>query len=176
MQVQQREKLTGQPVTPEIYANLEQFSHYIGYASLAGVFIGVPFGTVVISGLFFVLFNAILGGTASFKQVLSVVSHTQVIGALGAAVSAPIQYIQGTQTTVGPFNLGALAPMLEPDSMLAGLLGGLGFFMIWQIVVTAIGLGVLYRRRSGPIATGLLIFYVLVMGAFTVLVPTLSGR
>jgi len=176
MQVQQREKLTGQPVTQEMYAGLETFSHYVGYVSLAGVFIGLPFVSVVMAGLLFVLFNAILGGTASFKQVVSVVTHSQVIGALGAVASAPVQYIQGTQTAAGPFNLGVLVPMLDPDSTVASLLAGLSFFMIWQVVVTGIGLGVLYRRRSLSITIGLMVFYVLVMFFFTVLLPRFAGR
>ena len=38
--------------------------------------------------LYFVIFNAILGGTATFKQVLAIVTHSQVISALGAAIGA----------------------------------------------------------------------------------------
>jgi len=176
MQVQQIEKFTGQPVTPEMYTGMEQRSHWSGYLTLGSMFLFVPFFCVLFAGIFFVVFNAILGGTASFKQVLATVTHSQVIAALGAVVSSPIQYIQGTQTAAGPFNLGALAPMLEPGSALANLLGGLSFFTIWQIIVSAIGLGVLYKRRPGPITTGLLVFYVLIVAVFTVGLTKLLGR
>jgi hypothetical protein len=32
-------------------------------------------------------------------------------------------------------------------------------YLIWWLVSLAIGLGVLYRRRTGPIATTLLVIY-----------------
>jgi hypothetical protein len=36
-------------------------------------------------------------------------------------------------------------------------------FVIWWLVVLAIGLGALYRRRTGPIATGLMCVYILIV-------------
>ncbi len=176
MQATQIERFTGQPVTPEAYAAMEQRAHYGGYITIASMFIVIPVFTVLFGALYWVVFNAILGGTASLKHVLAVVSHAQVISALGAIVSAPIQYIQGTQTAAGPFNLGALAPMLEPGSTLASILGGLSVFTIWQIVVTAIGLGVLYRRKSGGIAIALLAVYVVIVSVFAVGFSRMFGR
>ena len=41
----------------------------------------------------------------------------------------------------------------------ARLLGTIDLFLIWQFVVLAIGLGVLYRRRTQPIAIGLFVVY-----------------
>ena len=35
-------------------------------------------------------------------------------------------------------------------------------FLIWYIIVLAIGLGVLYRRRTQPIAISLLVFYAVI--------------
>ena len=122
------------------------------------------------------LFNAILGGTATFKQVLGVIAHTQIIPALGAVLAAPVQYIQGVWTTAGPFNLGALLPMLEPGSFLASFLGSIGFFTLWQIVVAAIGLGILYRRRTAPIAMGLTAAYLIIVAAIAVSLAAIGGR
>jgi hypothetical protein len=176
MQVQQIEKFTGQPVTPEAYAGMESRAKYTGYITLASMFVFLPVFCLVFAALYWVVFNAILGGTASFKQVLGIITHSQVITALGAVVGAPIQYMQGTQTTAGPFNLGALAPMLEPGSALAGILGAISVFSIWQVIVSAIGLGTLYKRRSGTIAVVLLVFYVLIVSVFTVGLSKLFGR
>ena len=41
----------------------------------------------------------------------------------------------------------------------ARLLGSIDLFLIWWIVSLAIGLGVLYKRRTAPIATGFLVVY-----------------
>jgi hypothetical protein len=53
-------------------------------------------------------------------------------------------------------NLGALLPMLPEHSFAANLLGMVDLFLVWYCVVLAIGLAVLYRRRTQPIAISLL--------------------
>jgi len=164
MQQQQIEKFTGQPVTDETYARLEQQSRYGGYVTIVSVFIGSPIAVLVFGGLYWVVFNTVLGGTAAFKQVLAVVSHSTIISAVGVAVGAPIQYAKGTMSTTGPFNLGALVPMLDEKSFLANFLGFIDPFRVWGVVVTAIGLAVLYKRKSASIATALLILYALIAG------------
>jgi hypothetical protein len=111
-------------------------------------------------------FNAILGGTATFKQVLGIVTHSQVIMALGALVSAPIQYAQDVATPAGPFNLGVLAPMLDPDGFAASLLGMLSVFQLWSVIVSAIGLAALYHRRLRNVAIVLLAVHVLITAGF----------
>jgi hypothetical protein len=41
-------------------------------------------------------------------------------------------------------------------------LGTIDLFFVWATISLAIGLGVLYRRRTGPIATTMLGIYVVV--------------
>jgi hypothetical protein len=176
MQVQQMERFTGKPVAPEQYAQMEKMSRYTRYFTIVGVFVFVPIVCLVLTAVYWAIFNAILGGSALFKQVLGVVTHTAVIAALGALLAAPIQYAQGVQTTSGPFNLGAIAPMLDPGSFLFNLLSGISFFTLWQLVVTAIGLGVLYRRKSTGIAIALLTAYVLIASAVTAALSSFAGR
>ncbi len=109
MNVQNIERFTGRPVTPEMYTQMERQAAYGGYFAFVGVFVMMPVMSLIFTGVLWVVFNAILGGTATFKSVLTVVTHSQVIGALGAVAAAPIQYLQGTQNMAGPFNFGALA-------------------------------------------------------------------
>ncbi len=52
--------------------------------------------------------------------------------------------------------------MLDDSSFLAKLLGAIDIFIIWQLVVLAIGLAVLYRRRTQPIATSLFVLYAVI--------------
>jgi Yip1 domain len=176
MQAQQVERMFGTPLTPEQYTQLEQRARFGPYIAFVGVFVAVPVLCLVFAGLYWVVFNTVLGGTASYKQVLAVITHSQVIAALGAVVSAPIQYIQGTQTAAGPFNLGALAPMLEPGSLVASFLGAISFFTLWSLIVTAIGLAALYRRRSGTIAGVLVGVYLAAVAVFTIGLSSLRGR
>jgi hypothetical protein len=164
MQVQQVERFTGQKITDEAYSAMERRSQWGGYLVIGSVFIVTPIVCLLLTALYWALFNAVLGGAASFKQVLTVVTHSTVIGALGAVLGAPVQYYQGTVTTAGPFNLGALVPMLDETSFLAHFLSSINVFSIWGVIVTAIGLGVLYQRKSRSIAVALLGIYVVIVG------------
>jgi hypothetical protein len=85
-----------------------------------------------------------------------------VIGAVGALAALPVQLMTGKFSAAGPFNLGALAPMVEEGSVLGGALGFLTVFGIWGIIVNAIGLAVLYRRNTRNISIVLMIIYVLI--------------
>ena len=76
-------------------------SHYGGYFAIVGSFIVLPIFSLIFAALYWVVFNTILGGTATFKQVLAVVAHSQVVAALGAAIGAPIQYLQGKMPPAG---------------------------------------------------------------------------
>jgi hypothetical protein len=174
-QVQAIERFTGQPVSDDAYAQMEQRAQYGGYITIASMFVVLPIISMLFAGLYWAVFNTILGGTATFKQVLAIVTHSQVIAALGSVLAMPIQYAQGIQSMAGPFNLGALLPMLDPGSFLARFLGGISVFTLWQLVVTAIGLGVLYRRRSGKIATGLIVAYLVIAAVVTAVISSFAG-
>jgi hypothetical protein len=92
-----------------------------------------------------------------------------VISAVGTLFAAPIMYARGVMTT-GVANLGALLPMLDETSYLAKVLGMVDLFVIWWVVVLSIGLAALYKKQTRSIATGLFVFYgilVLVIAYFT---------
>jgi hypothetical protein len=174
-QVRQIER-TGQTISPDLYASYERMSHYAAYTAFGSMFITVPVLSLLIAGVFWGVFNAILGGLATFKQVLGIVTHAQVIGALGVVVSAPIIWFRGIESFAGPFNLGALAPMLDPASPVAGFLSNISFFTLWQIVVTAIGLGVLYKRRPAGIAVACIAAYLLLVAGLTAIFSAMVNR
>jgi hypothetical protein len=168
MQVQQIEKFTKQPLPDDAYARMEQSSrtHIGAYIGAVGIFIGTPIIALVVAGVYFLVFNVGMGGTAAFKQTLSVVTHSSIITAIGVALGAPIQYMKGSFAATGPFNFGALLPMLDEKSFLANFLSGIDFFRVWSIIVTSIGLSVLYRRKSGNIAIALFIVYGVIVAGF----------
>jgi len=99
------------------------------------------------------------GGTASFKQLFTVVVHTGPIGVLAQLFTVPMNFAQGSMTS--KTNLAVFLPMTE-GSFLGRLLGTIDIFLVWQLVVLAIGLGVLYRRRTQPIATTLFAVYAVI--------------
>jgi hypothetical protein len=170
MQVQQMERF-GVSVTDQMYQQMEQRSHssFGAISTLVGTMVAMPIVVTIITLLLWVVFNAILGGTATFKHVMSVVAHAQVIPAVGAIFAAPIMYARGTMSG-SVANLGALLPMLDETSFLAKTLGMIDLFLVWWIIVLATGLATLYKKKVSSIATGLFIFYgiiVLIIASFT---------
>jgi hypothetical protein len=68
-------------------------------------------------------------------------------------------------------NLAVFLPMAE-GSFLGRLLGTIDVFLVWQLIVLAIGLGVLYRRKTGPIATTLFVIY----GVIALMIAAVMSR
>jgi len=139
------------PVAPDVAARVEQFSHFMPYVAVAGTLIFLPVIALFMSALYWGIFNVVLGGTATYKQVLAIVTHSQVIGALAVLAGLPFMLSQPSLKFGGPFNLGALVPMLDETSRLARFLGNISVFSLWGAFVTATGLSVLYRRKMGGI-------------------------
>ena len=120
-----------------------------------------PIFAVIIAGILFAIFNAAMGGEASFKQVFAVlVARRRDLGAVDGVLRASSITSAAAMGSVA--NLGALLPMLPEDSFAANLLGMVDVFLIWYIVVLAMGLAVLYRRRTQPIAISLLAVYAVI--------------
>jgi len=167
----------GVTVTPEVYQQMEARSRNTVTKALGVLapIIMFPILTLILTALLWAFFNAILGGTATFKQVLAVTAHSYVITALGVIVSMPILLYQYKMTMGGPFNLGALVPTLDESSTLARFLSGVSIFSLWGWIVTAIGLGVLYRRKTRNIAIVLLIISLVLTFVMTSLFGSFLG-
>ncbi|MGH9314505.1 MAG: YIP1 family protein [Vicinamibacterales bacterium] len=161
----------GGQVNDEQYAGMERMAPFAGYFAIAQMVFGIPLVMLITAGILFVVFNAAMGGRASFKQLFAVVAHSSVISALGWIFVMPLNYFRETMTS--PTNLSVLAPNLEEGSFLARLLGTIDLFLIWWVIVLGIGLAVLYRRRTQPIVVTLLAVYaviaVIIAGAMSAL-------
>lgn len=139
---------------------MQRIAPFIGYFALVQFLIILPLVSVVIAGILYAVFNAAMGGTATFKQVFAVVVHGGPIGILSALFTVPLNYSRGTMSSAT--NLGVFVPMLSDQSFAAHFLGVIDIFIVWQLVVVSIGLAVLYRRRTQPIATALLVVYAII--------------
>jgi hypothetical protein len=149
------------PVSDQQYQAMEKMSGYVGYITAVSMLVMMPLVAALVAGILFAVFNAALGGDASFKQIFTVVVHAGPIGVLTQLFTVPLNYMRGTMSSSS--NLGVLTQaMLEEGSFPARILGMIDIFVIWQIVVLAIGLAVLYRRRTQPIATTLLVVYAVI--------------
>jgi len=150
----------GMTVNDQMYAQLEKGAGRMPYMTGASVLVVSPIFAAIIAGILFAIFNAAMGGEASFKQVFAVLAHAGAITMLSTAFSGTVNYFRGSMGSVA--NLGALLPMLPENSFSGRLLSMVDVFLIWYIVVLAIGLAVLYRRRTQPIAISLLSVYAVI--------------
>lgn len=158
-QVQQMQSF-GFTVSDQMYDQLQKGANRMPYTTGGSVLVITPIIAAIFSGILFAIFNAALGGEASFTQVYSVYIHAGVISVLSAMLSGAVNFFSGRVGSVT--NVGALMPMLPEKSFGAHLLGTVDIFLLWYIVVLAIGLGVLYKRRTQPIAISLLSVYAVI--------------
>ena len=147
-------------VSDQQLQGMQRIAPFVGYFAAGQFLILLPIFALVISGILFAVFNAAMGGTSTFKQNLAVVVHAGPISILSALFTMPLNYWRGTMSS--GTNLGVLLPMLPEKSFAAQFLGLIDLFLIWQLVVLSIGLAVLYRRRTQPIATALLVVYAII--------------
>jgi Yip1-like protein len=147
----------GGDVTDQQIEGIRRMAPFVGYGTMIGILFFVPLLYVVVSAILFAIFNAGMGGNATFKQVFAVVVHSGVIGLLSQLFTVPMNYMRGVMTSAT--NLAVLLPFVPETSFVGRLLGTIDIFLIWQLIVLAIGLGVLYRRRTQPIATTLFVIY-----------------
>jgi len=157
MQVRQMESF-GRTLTDAQYQRMEQMSAYAPYFAAGTQIVTLPLIALVIAGIAFAVFNAVMGGDATFKQTYAVVVHSGVVIAVQQLFTLPLDYVR--ETLSSPTNLAVFLPFLDENTFVARALGSIDLFVIWWSISLAIGFGVLYRRRTGPIATTLLVIYV----------------
>jgi len=161
----------GRHLTQVQIDQIEKFAPYSVYVAPVFQLLFLVVGGLVVSGLAFAVFNAVLGGDATFKQVFAVVCHSAVVLAALSLFTTPLAYARETLSSAT--NLGIFLPFLDESSFLARLLGSIDLIFIWWILSLAIGLGVLYRRRTGPIAITMFAVYV-VIGIIIAAIKTAS--
>jgi hypothetical protein len=158
----------GMQVNDQMFDQLRKRNVIAPYTTAGSIIVASPIITAVIAGILFAIFNAAMGGNATFKQVYAVVVHAGVIQALGQLFTGPLNYFRQSMTSAT--SLGVLLPMLPDGSFAARLAGMIDLFLVWWVVALSIGLGVLFRRRTQPIAISLFAVYaVIALGAAAIM-------
>ncbi len=163
----------GQQVDDARYEELQALSHQGAVYSTATALLNGPVLILGVSGLLF----AILGNTlhrASFRRMLAVVTHATVILTIRQLVAAPFAYVR--ETTSSATSLGVWFPALDEASPVARFLGALDLFVVWWVVSLAIGVGVLYRRSSRPLALSFVGAYMGIAVVMAIAMALLGGN
>lgn len=146
----------GRPITDEMYAQMEAQTLRILYFLPVINLVTIPLFMALSAGILTMIFSMLLGGAATFKQVYAVVAHSSVIAAVQAVFTSALSVAAGRAAGA---NLAIFFPMLEEGSFPTLLLSTIDLFLVWSTISTAIGIAVLYKRRTGPVATALLLVY-----------------
>jgi hypothetical protein len=163
----------GRTVTPEMYTVVQRQAGFMSYIQGATVLFFGPLMCALIAGILFGVFT-VLGGEAKYKQVLAVVAHAGVINLLQTAFTLPVNYQR--QSMASATNFAVFFPNLADGTFLASVLGFIDLFWIWYLVVLAIGLAAVYRRKWTSVAGGLFVVYVLIGLAVAAVKAALGGK
>ena len=159
----------GISISDEQYETMARQARLAAYIQPAATLITFPLVTVGIAGVLFVVFYAFVGGGATFRQMFSVVTHAGVILVAQQLFVVPLNYVRESMSS--PSTLGAFFSILEPSSFIARFLGTIDLLLVWWAMVLAIGVAVLYQRRTAPIAIAFLMVY----GLVATIIASVSG-
>ena len=148
-QVRQLESF-GTVITDARYERLRALVPYRPAISAAFIVVGWPIVWLASARAIQWLGRRAGRGEASFNQVLAVVVHAWAIFAVRALVATPINYAR--ESLGGATSFSMLMPAFGESTFPARMLGAVDIFVVWWVVLMAMGLGILYQTRTLPIA------------------------
>ena len=149
----------GVNISDQMYAGIEQGVARAAYTTPISLVFIIPIAAAITAAIILGIWGMLMGGTGTFKQVYAIMAHSGIITALQILFSMPLSYATGR---LAGANLSVFVPMLEETSFIARFLGAIDLFWIWWCVSIAIGVGVLFKRRTGGIAATFLGIYGLI--------------
>ena len=156
-----------------IEEQMEARAKYAPLYAVGGILVGAPLTAAIAAGLAFMVFNVGLGGEATFKQLFAIVAYSRVIAVVQVLFVMPLNYVRHSMSSATTLMI--FFPMLDDSGFFGRVLRWIDLFWIWWFVSLAIGLGVLYKRRTGPIAGMLLALYVAFALIVAAVLSALSG-
>mgnify|MGYP001355877856 CR=1 FL=1 len=101
----------------------------------------LPFISLFIVGaLLLLLSNFVLGGNATYSQMLGVTAYSSLVGLIQLAIATPWIISSGELEVYTGLGILLSDP---PTTFLALVVAGIDFFSLWQVYIMAIGMAVL---------------------------------
>jgi hypothetical protein len=142
----------GRPV--EITSDLPTIARYGRMLGMLAALAMHPMIVLAAAGALALLFSVLLRGEGRYLQYLSIAAHASLIAAVGTLAAAAVGLAGGTEPRgITP----ALLPLAAPGSFPYRLLAGLDLFTIWSLLVAALGVSLVNRRRSFASAAAVLL-------------------
>jgi hypothetical protein len=149
----------GITISDEVYAQMEQGIERARYTTPIATVVAAPLIMLLTAGILHVMFGLVGGGNGTYKQVYAISAHTAVITALALVFTTIVTLAAGRAAGA---NLSVFTPTLEETTFVYRFLSAIDLFYVWSTFLTAVGLGVLYKRRTGPIAMVLFGIYLVI--------------
>jgi hypothetical protein len=153
-QFQETMQKRGQTLPPEVLDRQIQIYRYAGPVSYLVV---TPIFALLIGGLIYLIFSIGMGGEGTFRQTFAAYTHVGLIGIAWFVVTIGLIFLKGSLKSSTAFS--AFLPFLEESTLAYKILRGLDIFIIWQLAVLAIGLGILNNQTTKKAATVLFSLY-----------------
>jgi hypothetical protein len=163
----------GQPVDDARYATFARASENGAFYAVLIALASGPLLVFGVSALLFAAFNGGRRGPASFQQVLAVTAHAGVVLALRQLLAAPLNYSR--ETLASPTTLSLFFPMLDEASPFARFFAAIDLFVIWWAAVLAVGIAVIYRRRTRPLVFAFIGVYLALAAVLAILMALAGG-
>jgi hypothetical protein len=140
----------GQEVDDVRYTQLRELSTHAVTYGLGTALLNGPVLTLAVATAVFLLFGAANRKRASFTQVCAVVVCASVPLAMRQIVASVSTDV--SESTANATSIGTWWSTLNETSAAARFVGALDLFVIWWVILLAIGIGVLYQRSSRRLA------------------------
>jgi len=149
----------GVTINDETYAQMEQGMDNARYTTPIATVVATPLFMLLTAGILHVMFGLVGGGNGTYKQVYAISAHSAVISSLQLVFTTIVTLAAGKAAGA---NLAVFMPTLEDMTFAYKFLSYIDLFYVWSTFITAVGLGVLYKRRTSPIAMVLFGIYFVV--------------
>lgn len=127
--------------------------------TIGGTTVSLTVILLVAAGAFWIMGNFILGGKASYKQMVSMYSWVGMISLLESLIKLPLVL---AKNSIHVYT--SLAIFMDPSKFktpLFMLLNAFDIFTIWRIALWTIGFSIIYKFTRGKALTGVLVLYAL---------------
>ncbi|MBN2425412.1 MAG: YIP1 family protein [Calditrichaceae bacterium] len=151
-------------ITAEELSTVEsQMNSPFKYLGLIMAPIGVLVVWLILAGIFLLAGNLMLGGTSTYKKILSMISWSGILGIISIPLSTFMILNKGTAKGVGT-DLSVLLPGLapgEPQTLMHLILARFDLFTIWQLILWTIALSVFYKTTTSKAAMPIVILWII---------------
>lgn len=109
--------------------------------------LGIPIRVLLMTLVGLLIGNTFMGGSAKYGQLLNVTAWAYMIAILEAIVKIPLMLSKWSlevYTGLGVLGIGAKGTFINY------LFAGIDIFSIWRIVIVAIGMGIVYNKKTKP--------------------------